>query len=249
MSLLLHGIVLKRIPLPAGDKRLTLLTRERGIAEIYARHTGNKKSRYAASFEALAYSEFTVFEGRNNLYVESADLLENFFPLRENLTAFTLAAYFCELCRYVLPTEDNAPECLQLLLNMLSMLSQKKRSEAFLRAVFELRLLALSGFSPDFSGCMVCGEPLTENAYFFPLEGIVCCERCLSETEQKNGLFLPRPAFLGMLYVLTAPAKKICSFTLNEKSEAVFCRAVSAFCRCHADGHFPSLSLYETLSS
>ncbi len=249
MSILLHGIVLKRIPLPAGDKRLTLLTRERGIVEVYARHTGNKKSRYAASFEALAYSEFTLFEGRSNLYVESADLLENFFALRENLTAFTLAAYFCELCRYVLPTEDNAPECLQLLLNMLSMLAQKKRSESFLRAVFELRLLALSGFSPDFSGCFLCGEPISENAYFFPLEGTVCCAHCFSENEKSGGLFLPRPAFLAIFHVITAPAKKICSFTLNEKSEKIFCQAASAFCRCHADGRFPSLLLYETLSN
>ena len=80
----------------------------------------------------LAYSDFCLFESKSGYIVNSADLDRNFYNLRLDLQKLSLASYFCELTRFILPDKDNGSACLKLLLNTLWLLEQEKRSPAFL---------------------------------------------------------------------------------------------------------------------
>ena len=110
-----HGIVLAQTPYGSQDKILTLLTSDFGLMQVLAKNPGRKKSQLAACCEVLAYSEFCLMEGRVRTLLDSADLEENFFGLREDLRALSLAGYLCALTRALMPQKETGAETLRLL--------------------------------------------------------------------------------------------------------------------------------------
>ena len=140
------------------DKLLTLLSSDQGLMTAVVKNPGSGKSRVSAACEMLAYSEFCLFSGRTRYIIDSAELLNNFYSLRNSLTGLSLAAYLAELTKFVMPQKENAEEILRLLLNTLYLLEKGEKSERLLKAVYELRLMCLSGFQPDVDGCAGCGK-------------------------------------------------------------------------------------------
>ena len=158
MHLKTHAIVLAQTPFGSQDKLLTLLSSDQGMMTAVVKNPGRGKSKMSAACEMLAYSEFCLFSGRTRYIIDSAELENNFFGLRSSLTGLSLAAYLAELTRFVMPQKETADETLRLLLNTLYLLEKKEKSEQMLKAVYELRLMCLSGFQPDVDGCAGCGK-------------------------------------------------------------------------------------------
>lgn len=248
MTIKTRGIVLAQMPLSSQDKKLTLLTSDLGLMDVVAKNARGKKSQSAAATEVLAYSEFCLFKGKTRYILDAADLENNFFRLREDLTKLSLAAYFSELCRFVLPSEDNGGECLRLMLNTLHLLEQDKRTAAFLKAVFELRLLTLCGFAPNMEDCMVCGESEREEFFFLPGEGRLVCSGCRGKLTPDT-FCLPMPPGIRMAFahVVQSKERAIYSFRLSPEGEAAFAAAAEAFAVFHIGGQFKSLTFYKSL--
>ena len=226
MTVKTKGIVLGQIPLRDPDRKLILLTPDLGLIEVIARGVGGKKSKLSASAEVLAYSEFCLFEGKGGYIVDSADLDRNFYDLRLDLLKLSEASYFCELTRFILPDKDNAPDVLKLLLNTLWLLEKEKRSPAFLKAVYELRLLTLSGFAPDLSGCTSCGD-IAVNIHL--------------------RIEIPLPVRQAMRYICEAPEEKLFSFRLTPDSEAALGHVTEAYVLCQTGGRFKTLDFLKSI--
>lgn len=246
MTVKTRGIVLGQIPMRDQDRKLILLTTDMGLIEVIARGVGGKKAKIAAAAELLAYSDFCLFESRSGYIVNSADLDRNFYNLRLDLQKLSLASYFCELTRFILPDKDNGSACLKLLLNTLWLLEQEKRSPAFLKAVYELRLLTLSGFAPDLSGCSACGSQ--EAAAFFPIDGVLYCSSCIGRMPQDRlRLTLPEPVQKAMRYICEAPAEKLFSFRLTPDSEKSLGTVAEAYAICQTGAQFKSLEFLKSI--
>lgn len=243
--------MLGQTPYGSQDKILTLLTSDYGMLQVIVKNPGGKKSRLAAACEVLAYSELCLLEGRVRYILQSADLEENFFGLREDLSALSLAGYLCELTRHLMPQKENGAEILQLLLNTLYLLEKKKRSPAFLKAVYELKLMGLSGFQPDTDGCAGCGKDDGE-MWLLPGEGIALCKDCLPhfiESAVRPPYRVPFPAAArkAFRFVSEAGGKKVFSFKLDPQSEKVFGEAAEAFTLFQTGTKFPTLDFYKSL--
>lgn len=246
MTLKTRGLVLGQIPMRDPDRKLILLTTDMGLVEAIARGVGGRKSKISAAAEVFAYSDFCLFEGKIGYIVDSADLEQNFYNLRLDLQKLSLASYFCELTRFILPDKDNGQACLKLLLNTLWLLEQGKRSPALLKAIYELRLLSLSGFEPDLSGCSGCGQ--SENLWFYPIDGVLYCSNCLSRMPpDRLRLNLPGPVLQAMRYICQASDDKLFSFRLTPDSEAALESAAEAYVLCQTGGHFKTLDFYKTI--
>jgi len=251
MHLKVHGIVLGQTPSGSQDKILTLLTSELGLITVFVKNPGGKKSKLAAATEVLAYSEFCLFEGRAHYILDSADLEENFFALRSDLGKLSLAAYLCELTRFVLPGKEVAQEILRLLLNTLFLLQKGSRSERFLKAVYELRLICLIGFQPDTYSCAGCGCE-EGDFYLLPGEGIILCSDCLpaylAQTERLPlRVLFPQAVRRAFNFVAEAEPQKVFSFKLTEEGEKLFGEAAEAFTLFQTGGKFSSLEFYKSL--
>ncbi len=250
MTVKTHGIVLAQIPLSTRDKKLIILTPDMGLIEAVAKNASGIRSKLSAACEVLAYSEFCLFKGKSGYIVNSADLENNFYHLREDLLSLSLAGYFCELTRFVMPTEDNGKEILSLLMNTLFMLENKKRSLGFLKSVFEMRLLALSGFAPDLFECCICGCDIEEDVYFLPVEGRLICKNCLSKNPYNDTkILLPLSVKKAMEFIITADKSKIFSFKLNEDGENFLEKVSESFTLYHIGGNFKSLEFYKSIKA
>lgn len=244
-----HGLVLCQTALSRTDRKLTLLTDEYGVLDAVLRSAQGGKSQRAAASEVLAYSDFCLYKGKSGYIINSADLEHNFYELRLDLQSLALASYFCELTRFVLPDQDNGGDCLRLLLNTLSLLERRLRPPVLLKALYELRLLALSGFAPDLTGCQSCGQ-FSQNGIFLPIDGVLFCPDCAHLCPADRPKFsLSSPVLAAMRRIIDAETnRELFSFQIDAESQQQLGQIAEYFMLCHAGGRFKALDFYHSVA-
>ncbi len=255
----LPALVIRQSDYGENDKLLTLLTAEKGRMTVCIKGGKSLRNKNLACSGLLCYSEFTV-KGRNGFYTLSeAALIEQFFGLRGNLTRYAAAQYVADVAGEVCVENNDESEMLQLVLNTLYMLSETDRNADFVKAVFELRCAMLSGFCPDLSACGLCGKGEDERMYLDVMNGALRCGDCFgseADTAARGSasaatVILPlSPAVLnGMRYVLSAPAKRIFSFTVPEEELSDFCRVCEKYLLNQLERSFRTLEFYRNIRS
>ena len=106
----------------------------------------------------LAFSELVLYRRGSWYYLDEASTIALFDGLRADLEKLSLASYFAEMAEAVTSEDLPSGEVLSLLLNSLYALDTLDRPNELVRAAFELRLLALSGYEPLLDDCAMCGR-------------------------------------------------------------------------------------------
>lgn len=210
------AIVLKEISYKDTDKLLTVLTDRLGLITLRCRGVRSLKSRRFASAQQFVYSDMVLSERRGQYALEEAEPIESFFALRGRFEAIAMANYFADVVSSVTVEGEDEGAILSLFLNSLYLLCEKP-DEPFskIKAVFELRLAVLLGFSPAVSDCGECGAP--EGLCWFNIAGgAVLCDSCaLSGTPDASERVLI-PLDEGTLalirYIVTAADRRIFAF-------------------------------------
>ena len=157
-TLTVNGMVLSAMPMGEYDKRLTILTVERGKINAFARGARKPNSPLLACSQPFSYGEFTAYAGRDSYTVSGAQV-SNYFPgLKEDLARLYLGMYFCEFADYFTREGNDEREVLKLLYQSLRALESKKFPLPLVRRVFELKLISIEGEAPQVSACAVCGK-------------------------------------------------------------------------------------------
>ncbi len=235
------ALVLREVRYKEADRILTLLTESDGKITAKARGALRKSSRTAAATQQLTWSEMTLFGNRGKWTVNEAVVAEGFDGLRADLEALSLGAYFAE-CLEALSVEDQPdPALLQLGLNSLYALSRGLYEPWRIKAAFELRLMALSGYEPDLTACAACGrEP--ERPLLSLRDGRVYCSACPHGGET---LPLCPDSLVAMRYILSAPPKKLFSFALEGEAADRLSYAAEAYLLRQTERRFGTLEYYK----
>ena len=175
-----HAIVLKRRDSGESDRRLTVLTAERGKVDVIAKGARKAASRLAGVSDPLCVSRLELAEGKLNLFVTQAQPLRSFPGLRTDYERLGFALALCELYAAVLPLDQPFPEAHELLFASLRHLETHPKPIAVL-VWAQVQLLAISGFLPQFERCVATDQPIAEAEPFLsPRAGGYVCDGAAS---------------------------------------------------------------------
>jgi len=217
------GIVLKSDPVGENDKRVVLLTRERGEISAFARGARRPNSHLLSATNLFSYGEFELYEGRNSYTIKSFHLEKAFMELSEDLTRVAYASYFTEVASYYGQEGMDESQRILLLYQSYRALSSGKFPPEFLKAVYELKTMALSGDYPNVYECMECSS--TEDLVGFSMEkrGCLCKKHYTSVVGNRP---LSPSCLYAVQFVISTKMASLYSFRLAEDVEREFIQFV-----------------------
>lgn len=142
------GMILKAEPIGEYDRRVVILTRERGKVAAFARGARKQGSRLLASTNPFCFGQFRVYEGRSSYTVTEAVISNYFEELREDFEQACYGMYFLEMMDYYTRENSDEQEMLKLLYQSLRALLHRGLQNELVRYIFEIKALALNGEYP-----------------------------------------------------------------------------------------------------
>ena len=142
------GLVLKAEPIGEYDKRVVLLTRERGKLAAFARGARKQSSRLLAPSCPFSFGRFSLYVGRNSYTLAEASISNYFEALRQDYEGACVGMYFLEICDYCSRENNDEKEVLKLLYQSLRALTCPSLDRKLVRAVFEIKLVVVNGEFP-----------------------------------------------------------------------------------------------------
>lgn len=141
----LSGMVLKATPVGEYDRRLVILTRERGKVTAFARGAKRPGNQLMAVSRPFVFGQFRLFEGRDAYSLQNADISNYFAELAEDVQAACYGSYFLELADYYCRENVDGTEMLQLLYQSMRALLKPALPDTLIQLVFELRTMVING--------------------------------------------------------------------------------------------------------
>ena len=157
----LRALGLREVDFGDFDRYLTALTEDGRRIEILCKNARRGKKQNPAARQ-LCYSEFILSDRGGRYTLRDADLVHSFFALAGDIEKYALSCYLNELTTALTVPDFDNPALCRLLLYALYALEGGKRDPELVKAAFEWRIMAESGYAPDLTSCGVCGEVIEE---------------------------------------------------------------------------------------
>lgn len=141
----LTGMVMKASPVGEYDKRLVLLTRERGKITAFARGAKRPGNMLMAPSRPFAFGQFRVFEGRDAYNLQSAEISNYFDALCMDMELSCYGQYFLEFADYYARENLDETHMLLLLYQSLRALTKPQIPNRLVQRIFELKAMVING--------------------------------------------------------------------------------------------------------
>ena len=235
-----RAIVARRANYAESNCILTLFAEDLGMVSASVYGVNSKKSRMKTIAQPLCFAEFVLIRTKGEIYrVDSAEIIETFYPISEDLKKLALANYFFEITGDVFSAEDGEP--LKLLLNTLYALSYKGVDINLAKAAFELKMMQYSGYEPNLEMCVKCGKK--DGISAFSVSGGAVCLSCRTPAM----LTLPKDVAEAMKYILKSDTKRLFSFKIADSNMESLYRICENYILSKSDKRYKSLEYYKKL--
>lgn len=243
------GLVLRETAYKDASKILTVLTGTEGKLTVSAHGALRRNSKMASATQLLVFSEMTLSSNRDRWTLTEARSVEQFIGLRSDVVLLALGSYFAELIEAVADEDSPSMELLPLCLNALFALSEGIKAPEYVKPVFELRLMAASGFAPILAHCSICGRESMERAYLDLEGGTIRCDGCtpVGGGARGVGAMLSAGAISAARHAVGCDSKKLFSFTLGDAALREIYAAAERYLLAQLDRGFRTLDYYKKL--
>lgn len=243
-NIVVTGMVLNVMPIGEYDKRITLLTKERGKITAFARGARRPNSQLLAATNPFSFGEFELFEGRSAYTVAKAAIQNYFRELAADVSVTYYGFYFLEFADYYCQENNDEREMLKLLYQSLRALISPAYDNRLVRVIFELKAMAINGEAPNVFSCLKCGKK-EELVWFSARKGGALCEECCREVP--DAVCLDGSTMYTMQYIISARIEKLYSFTVSDKVLAELQRTMQEYLRLYVGHGFKSLKILDDM--
>lgn len=214
----LTGMILVAAPIKEYDKRIELLTKERGRISAFAQGARKQNSALSACTIPFTFGEFQLYEGRSSYNLQSAVISDYFGEIAQDYDALCYASYFAEVAQYLSRENIEAGNELNLIYITLKAIIAGKVPLKLIKIIYEMRYLALEGEGIELFTCLRCGS---ENAYdVYMREGGLICADCASKDKNlinEYPIRLSHDARYTLQYILSSRVEKLYTFTVSDE--------------------------------
>lgn len=142
------GMILKQAPIGEYDRRICLLTRERGKISAFAKGARKPGSKLAAGSNPFSFGVFKLYEGKSSYTVAEADIHNYFEEFRTDFAGAYYGMYFAEVADYCTRENNDESQMLKLLYQSLRALCAPSLGNPLIKCIFEIKTVAVNGEFP-----------------------------------------------------------------------------------------------------
>lgn len=139
------GMVIKSFPQGEYDRRITILTKERGKITAFVKGARRQGSRFCASSDMFVFGTFDLYVGKDSYTVQNAEILNYFEFTRTDMEAAYYGMYFLELADYYSKEGSDDAVLLLLIYRAMQGLKSLSISNNLVKTIFELKLFMIEG--------------------------------------------------------------------------------------------------------
>ncbi|WP_248926650.1 DNA repair protein RecO [Paenibacillus hamazuiensis] len=181
-----EGIVIRSMDYGEGNKIITLFSKEVGKVSVMARGAKKVKSRHAAAVQPFTHGYYTFFKGGSMGTLNDAEIIDSFHTLREELKLAAYCSYLTELTDRMLEDQEAHGFLFEQLKAAFQSMAEGKDADILVH-IYEMKMLAFAGYSPELMQCVSCGEPSGEMVFSVSMGGILC-GRCKAKDARAHVL-------------------------------------------------------------
>jgi len=262
-SINVTGMILMAQPIGESDKRLVLLTRERGKITAFAKGARKQNSVLLAASNPFVFGEFILYEGRNSYNVMGASVLNYFAELTTDYQDACYGFYFLELADYYAREGNDEAQMLKLLYASLRALINNKINNELIRYIYELKVFVINGEYPQVFCCVNCGAKISRGTFSVSRGGLICDE-CytiqahspspeLDAVQEEDGnsfrntMILSDSVVYTMQYIISSSLEKLYSFMVTDQVLKELKTVMTQYTRGYIDKKFKSLAVLESM--
>lgn len=161
-QVLVNGMVLLTAPVNDYDRRLVILTKERGKITVFAKGARRQGSRMMAATNPFCFGIFKLYEGKTAYNLIEADITYYFEELRSDFEGAYLGMYFLEIADYYSRENNDEVELLKLLFQSVRAIIKPTLDNNLVRVIYEMKSMVVNG---EFPGIPADGKLLGGTVY------------------------------------------------------------------------------------
>lgn len=213
------GMVLVSSPIKEYDKRIELLTRERGRISAFVPGARRLNSPLSACAIPFTFGTYYLYEGRSSYNVQTVQIKTYFDKIAEDYDGLCHVSYFAEMARYFSRENVEATQELLLLYVTCKAVTKGLVPLPLIRSIYEMRLMQIEGEALELFRCLQCGKPSGDRAVYFSRGGLLCrdCAEKLREQVREKPFLLSGDALYALQFILSAPLEKLYTFQVSQQ--------------------------------
>ena len=176
-----EGLVLKSYGLAEADKIVVLLTQNEGLVRGVAKGAKRLKSRFGGGLEPFSIVQISYFqkEVRELVSISQIELVKSYFEKASDPDFFEKFAYLVELLVEFAPPHDPNENLYRMAKVCLETASENPENLDATVVYFELWILRLGGYLPDWNKCDNCKREFgSEENASLQIDFHLHCQNC-----------------------------------------------------------------------
>jgi DNA repair protein RecO len=161
-----EGLILKTYSLAEADKIVVLLTQNEGLVRGVAKGAKRLKSRFGGGLEPFSIINISYFqkEERELVSIGQVELVKSFFESASHPQFLQKFSYLIEILIEFTPPHDPNENLYRMVKTCLETAAQNPESLESIALYFELWILRLGGYLPNWYKCDNCSREIEPEA-------------------------------------------------------------------------------------